>query len=1518
MVQLSDDLAYIAAVQADKKGRSDVRKQADKDKAEKIKALKLKLAKVEEEITNIEKELEAPKITKKVKANLEAKLDNKKTERGILKNNFQELTKSPVARFTIAEIKAVDNLSGMPDLFEATPALKKEKQEADTRINAIEKILKSNVDTAGKKLTNKLKTQYKKELADLKKTQRALAFVDEDTREGVKTVTPTTLSTTTISKLFVNPANVEEKIEAVEEKLISKKTKLKQAKGEKNKQKRLDLSEEIESLENDLTDLAILSEAKDVQSQFNSLKRIIKARYAQANNLRDKLKLGDVTRPEIEEKLKTAEAGSQAKINLQTYLNTLDRIKFLNNNLQKAKRDELANLGGILLDKPELPTVKNPRKRTVKPDEFRDPDFSINKQKTFTEKQAFNLLGTAGSFIEGKTFNRDGFDYRISESAASGELDVNAAVERLKTTKEKATAADINFNYYKTFDALPDNVKKDIQAKGLESYKNQIKGGVLPDGSVFIVVDNHSSMIDLEKTLAHELIGHYSVESVLGQNGMNKLLKQVENQYGNVYTLADKLNLQGLEHEAYALMGKNGSTDNAKMLMLKEIIAFTAEKKVDASFLQTAKRWLQELVGAIRAAFKKIGLLDANKMSTSDIFYLLKQAEANFNAGKPMAKVDARGDVSFRITPAKYNNDVPTELQGAAERIIDLGTPAAQRIKAENLGLAGRVKYFDRFGATEALIKKGAEKNIIDSVKAMDVMYFNRMSDQRNSFIAEVATSGPLSLKKVKRPDNKEERIIESTPGASLKQVAEALRGANIGNDKATEAQFTLYLLAKRAKRVGKKVLDLEGRITDAELAAAEQFGDSNKSFQNARKIYNEYNKGLIDFLISTGAMSKNIGEKLKLTNDYVPFYRSDGDSVMLNIKGEKPFRVGDLKNQPYLKELIGGEQKVFTVFDSALRNTNLLTDMALKNLATRNTAFVFKDLGVATISKGTGKADRSTIRFKINGEDFSAVVNTENKEMLFGDIPTELVVEGLHGIQASIPTAIRLLGMPANWLRKFVTRSPDYAVRQIYRDSMAAVMTTGANFTPVVDTLRELTRANRDGAFGSLQKRGVIGGQVLSGASDDMQKILLQITSGKSNWASSLAKLDSLAMKGDGATRVSMYNSFLQQGLSEREATFGALEAMNFSRRGLSPTMMHLNTLITFFNANIQGIDVIYRAFKGDMPASQRIKVKRKLYSRLIMMAAMTLSYAQMMEDEDLYKDATPAQRLSNWFIPIGGTALRIPIPFEVGFIGKALPEGVYNMAFSDRDASKTLKELYDMFLRSMPLVNPGAGLIPVPDLPTGVKPFVELATNYSFFTQAPIESPRMKTLIPSERYSSSTPEALKQAGQLTEVLGLSPIQIETLFRGFTGGLGISLLKLLNPVLEKDIIKPDGSIANAPFIGGLFQPDSAGGIVNGAYQTAIETDKIVKTYKKLIDEGKDKEAFEFYKNNEVDYLLGKAGAVFRKEAGAIQKEIRRVREDPELPKEQKERDLKDLKKLLKDYANYYQEYGKELRKGGF
>ena len=115
---------------------------------------------------------------------------------------------------------------------------------------------------------------------------------------------------------------------------------------------------------------------------------------------------------------------------------------------------------------------------------------------------------------------------------------------------------------------------------------------------------------------------------------------------------------------------------------------------------------------------------------------------------------------------------------------------------------------------------------------------------------------------------------------------------------------------------------------------------------------------------------------------------------------GESPIRIGDLKNQPYLQELVGGEKSILPVFTSALTNTSVLTDMALKNMATANTVDALRQLGIAKVSKGKGPANQNVLRFKVEGEDFFAVVDTQAKKDLFGDIPTELLVEGMEGIK--------------------------------------------------------------------------------------------------------------------------------------------------------------------------------------------------------------------------------------------------------------------------------------------------------------------------------------------------------------------------------------------------------------------------------------------------------------------------------------------------------------------------------------
>ena len=46
-----------------------------------------------------------------------------------------------------------------------------------------------------------------------------------------------------------------------------------------------------------------------------------------------------------------------------------------------------------------------------------------------------------------------------------------------------------------------------------------------------------------------------------------------------------------------------------------------------------------------------------------------------------------------------------------------------------------------------------------------------------------------------------------------------------------------------------------------------------------------------------------------------------------------------------------------------------------------------------------------------------------------------ELIVKGMEGIKTAMPMIVEMMGYPADVLRKFVTRDPVYAVRQIIRE---------------------------------------------------------------------------------------------------------------------------------------------------------------------------------------------------------------------------------------------------------------------------------------------------------------------------------------------------------------------------------------------------------------------------------------------------------------------------------------------------
>lgn len=68
------------------------------------------------------------------------------------------------------------------------------------------------------------------------------------------------------------------------------------------------------------------------------------------------------------------------------------------------------------------------------------------------------------------------------------------------------------------FDIVPEKVKEQARAQGYtEEQIDGIRGGVMPDGSVFVVSGTHADVKDFQRTLAHEITGHLGVETLLGE-----------------------------------------------------------------------------------------------------------------------------------------------------------------------------------------------------------------------------------------------------------------------------------------------------------------------------------------------------------------------------------------------------------------------------------------------------------------------------------------------------------------------------------------------------------------------------------------------------------------------------------------------------------------------------------------------------------------------------------------------------------------------------------------------------------------------------------------------------------------------------------------------------------------------------------------------------------------------------------------------------------------------------------------
>jgi len=1001
---------------------------------------------------------------------------------------------------------------------------------------------------------------------------------------------------------------------------------------------------------------------------------------------------------------------------------------------------------------------------------------------------------------------------------------------------------------------LLENTQVQIISNLKDQNGNPVYGAASTDGKV-VWFDREFGFN--EETLAHEST-HAATERVI---------QTPEDQLTSDQLLA-KRELEKLFAAAKA--SPDITSENAKS-SLSEYVAEAFSNGVLQNQLR-AKAWT---LGDMWKAFKKtiLNMLGV-KTPTNMLDATLAAAETLFSKPARYTAADATLAKPSNFRKVAYANPGLARAGEIGDTFIAKDRSTLDRVRAASGGFLGmETMLVDRFAGFERLSKT------MEALKGSQMMYYLRMYDQRMNFVSQAVSNGALQIVEKTRSDGRKEFLVESKSGPSIAGVVNILKDSPAGSADAANRLFTLYLAANRAKNKGIETLHFGTALTQADLneamTAIRATPGLEENFKLAQKEYNDYNRGLVEFLVQTGAIGKDVANRLMAENDYIPFYRERGGLAELVIGNEPPIRIGSIAEQPYLKELVGGDKPILDFMTSSVQNTNLLADMGLRNLATKNAVFELVNMDLAKIGAGRGTAGPDVVRFKVDGEDRFALIDTDK-----AGIPADILVKGMEGIPTQLPAAFRLLGMPATLLRKAVTLSPLYAAKQLFRDSLAAPLLAGADFVPVLGALKEVGASSTKKL---LEQRGITGGQIFTGTQADLTKILKDLAENKPvSWGSLIAKAEAINMEADASTRRAQYNSYIRQGLSEMEATLMSLESMNFNKRGASPSIHALNSLIPFFNAQIQSLNVLYKAVTGKLPFNERLKIQEKLLTRGLMIAAGTLAYAAAMQDDEAYKNATPEQKYGNWFIRIPGVdePIRLPIPFEVGYIFKALPEALYNTMVDKHGGEEAVKAFRTILLSTIP----GGSSYGIPQ---ALKPAIEAGLGKSFYTGRDILSRREQTLLPEQQFRENTSELAKAFGSL----GISPIKVGALINGYTGTMGLAFAQAVGTLMPTRTAPEQAykRLSEMPVVGGAFQPNDAGGIINNVYEHMLEFKKVKVTVDDMIKRGDTAGARELISTRSNEFATSQMADHFVTTMGKLTQYEQAIRASDNTPEKKRE-----------------------------
>lgn len=693
-------------------------------------------------------------------------------------------------------------------------------------------------------------------------------------------------------------------------------------------------------------------------------------------------------------------------------------------------------------------------------------------------------------------------------------------------------------------------------------------------------------------------------------------------------------------------------------------------------------------------------------------------------------------------------------------------------------------------------------------------------------------------------------------------KILGSLSDEQVGTRDTTWKKFTSYLVAERAVELEKRGIE-----TGVDIEAAKEVVTSGRGeYVNVTKELREYQRRIMQYAKDSGVLSEKSARLMDQANEnYIPFYR------LL----EEDQKAGETGLGIPFKKIKGSNKKILDPIESVFKNTEAVFRIAEKNRAVEALVKVsesspapflkrvkasqekvnvkaeevqkfLENNGYGT-SRDSVKKDLKSKGLDLTDEQIDAAFKNEqhnfievsegfsifrpqkesldNNQFVFFRNGKREVYEAPKDLAEAVNSLNGHPGLTGIWagmfrgfaqtLRVGVTITPDFTMRNFFRDQFTAGSQSRFQQLPFVDALKSI---------GSIFKKDASWQEFLSsgGASGSFGEV--QRTLDNNTWGvlketghldqawnvikSPFRAMGVLSELVENSTRLAEFkrgggvggslDQKIEAGFASREVT------VDFSRSGAK--MRAVSAFVPFMNVGVQGTDQAIRSFKEN-PTQFAAKA-----TAMLTLPSVLLWWAN--KDDSRYQDAANWEKDLFWIVPTdtwekstfadaqsrppdlkrqnadgswevnNGITYRFPKPFLLGTLFGTLPERSLD-AFYKQDPDK-----FSGFTET--LMN---GLIPnvIPPLVSGP---LEQFMNKSLFTGNEVVSNQMEKYLPEYQYREYTSETAKQIAKIVGYIpGLrdlgpkdaklnSPLVIDNYIRTWTGTAGKYATELIDATL--------------------------------------------------------------------------------------------------------------------------------------